>query len=111
MPPSITTQPQSRTNLAGTTATFVVTADGTAPLSYQWLFNGTNLTDNGHIVGSQSNSLTISTVAVSDRGDYQGHITAINLADGSQRVFNANSSDQAVHFAERPDTPDASDDG
>lgn len=24
-----------------------------------------------------------------DSGDYQGHVTAINLADGSQRVFNA----------------------
>jgi outer membrane protein assembly factor BamB len=41
-----------------------------------------------------------------DRGDYQGHITAINLTDGSQRVFNANGSDQAVHFAARPDMPD-----
>jgi outer membrane protein assembly factor BamB len=41
-----------------------------------------------------------------DRGDYQGHITAINLADGSQRVFNANCSDQPVHFAEQPATPD-----
>jgi outer membrane protein assembly factor BamB len=41
-----------------------------------------------------------------DRGDYQGHITAINLADGSQRVFNALCSNQAVHFAEAPGTPD-----
>ena len=41
-----------------------------------------------------------------DRGDYQGHITAINLADGSQRVFNTLCSDQAVHFVETPGTPD-----
>jgi outer membrane protein assembly factor BamB len=41
-----------------------------------------------------------------DRGDYQGHVTAINLADGSQRVFNANCSDQAVHLVERPGSPD-----
>ncbi len=41
-----------------------------------------------------------------DAGDYQGHITAINLADGSQKVFNANCSDQAVHFVETPGTPD-----
>jgi hypothetical protein len=39
-----------------------------------------------------------------DRGDYQGHVTAINLADGSQKVFNANCSDQAVHFVEQPGT-------
>ncbi len=42
-----------------------------------------------------------------DRGDYQGHVTVISLADGSQRVFNTNSSDQAVHFVERPGTPDS----
>jgi hypothetical protein len=35
-----------------------------------------------------------------DRGNYQGHITAINLKDGSQSVFNALCSDQAVHFVD-----------
>ncbi len=33
-----------------------------------------------------------------DAGDYQGHITAINLADGSQKVFNTLCSNQTVHF-------------
>lgn len=33
-----------------------------------------------------------------DQGDYQGHITAIDLTDGSQKVFNALCSNQAVHF-------------
>ena len=41
-----------------------------------------------------------------DRGDYQGHLTTINLQDGTQHVFNANGSSQAVHFVERPDAPD-----
>ena len=41
-----------------------------------------------------------------DQGDYQGHVTAINLSDGSQRVFNALCSDQTVHFVEAPSTPD-----
>jgi hypothetical protein len=41
-----------------------------------------------------------------DGGDYQGHVTTINLADGSQRVWNALCSDQAVHFVYRPGTPD-----
>lgn len=35
-----------------------------------------------------------------DAGDYQGHVTAINLADGSQHVFNAACSDLAIHFIE-----------
>jgi hypothetical protein len=33
-----------------------------------------------------------------DAGDYQGHITVINLANGHQRTFNAACSDRAVHF-------------
>ena len=43
-----------------------------------------------------------------DRGDYQGHITTINLRTGEQHVFNANCSDRAVHFVERPGKPDCS---
>src|SRR5207253_435276 len=39
-PPTITTQPASRTVTAGQTATFSVTATGTAPLSYQWQRGG-----------------------------------------------------------------------
>ena len=33
-----------------------------------------------------------------DGGDYQGHVTAINLATGTQNVFNMLCSDQFVHF-------------
>jgi PQQ-like domain/PQQ enzyme repeat len=35
-----------------------------------------------------------------DQGNYQGHITAINLADGSQKVFNTLCSNQMVHFVD-----------
>jgi outer membrane protein assembly factor BamB len=35
-----------------------------------------------------------------DAGNYQGHITAINLADGSQKVFNTLCSNQASHFVD-----------
>ena len=41
-----------------------------------------------------------------DAGDYQGHVTAINLANGTQHVFNALCSDQAVHFLQAPGLPD-----
>src|SRR5579859_2411585 len=42
-----------------------------------------------------------------DAGDYQGHVTAINLATGGQHVFNAMCSNQTVHFVESgsPDCP------
>jgi outer membrane protein assembly factor BamB len=35
-----------------------------------------------------------------DAGDYQGHITAINLTSGAQIVFNTACSDQSLHFRE-----------
>jgi outer membrane protein assembly factor BamB len=43
-----------------------------------------------------------------DRGDYQGHVTVIDLASGVQRVFNTLCSDQTVHFADltAPDCPE-----
>ncbi len=43
-----------------------------------------------------------------DYGDYQGHLTTINLLDGSQNVFNALCSEQTVHFALAPASPDCS---
>ncbi len=43
-----------------------------------------------------------------DGGDYQGHIVAIDLATGAQRVFNTLCSSLAVHFVTNPGTPDCS---
>ena len=37
---------------------------------------------------------------VGDAGDYQGHVTAINLATGAQQVFNSQCSNLFVHFVE-----------
>lgn len=42
-PPSIATQPSSVTVPVGATATFTVSASGSAPLSYQWQRNGSNI--------------------------------------------------------------------
>ena len=35
---------------------------------------------------------------IGDAGEYQGHVTTINLSTGAQTVFNAMCSNQAVHF-------------
>jgi hypothetical protein len=45
--PVIVTQPQNQTLIAGSTATFTVTASGTLPLSYQWrsYANGVSFTN------------------------------------------------------------------
>ncbi len=69
-PPMITGQPASRTNMAGTTATFTVTASGAA-LSYQWLKNTSNvLANGGNISGANTATLTLSSVATSDAAAY-----------------------------------------
>jgi len=41
--PTITSQPASQTVTVGQTATFTVMASGTAPLTYQWLKNNSNI--------------------------------------------------------------------
>ena len=43
-----------------------------------------------------------------DGGDYQGHVTAINLASGVQHVFNSLCSDQPVHFVSASSSPSCS---
>ena len=60
--PAITAQPASRTNCQGTTATFDVTAIGTAPVTYQWKRSGTNILDGGNISGATSSSLSLSSL-------------------------------------------------
>ena len=62
IPPSITTQPANKTVTAGQTATFSVTATGTAPLSYQWKKNGANIT------GATSASYTTPATTQADNG-------------------------------------------
>src|ERR1700723_3505206 len=44
--PTITTQPISQTNLAGTNVVLSIGVAGPGPFTYQWQFNGTNLPTN-----------------------------------------------------------------
>jgi len=60
--PSIAVEPVSKSILVGQTATFSVTASGTAPLGYQWYKNGTT------IAGATSASYTTPAESVSDNG-------------------------------------------
>ncbi|MBA3946224.1 MAG: PQQ-binding-like beta-propeller repeat protein [Herpetosiphonaceae bacterium] len=89
--------------------------DGTEITSGGW----PELTTLKPYVEKGSSSLTIATVKngtqylyvansgyPGDAGDYQGHLTTINLRTGTQYVFNANCSNQLnVHFKEPPATP------
>jgi outer membrane protein assembly factor BamB len=54
-----------------------------------------------------SRYLYVTTSSYGDAGDYQGHLTTINLTSGTQHVFNALCSDKVdVHFAAAPSAPD-----
>ncbi|HVV71453.1 MAG TPA: LamG-like jellyroll fold domain-containing protein [Verrucomicrobiae bacterium] len=71
VPASVVADPVDTTNYAGRTATFGVTADGTAPLSYQW-FKGNTL-----IAGATADTLQF-TCAYSDNGASY-HVVVTNL--------------------------------
>ena len=62
--PDITAQPQSTTNLVGTTATFTVTATSCSAIGYQWMF-GTNM-----LSDENAATLTITNVQTGHAGDY-----------------------------------------
>ena len=62
--PTITTQPQSQTVGVGANAVFSVMAAGTSPLSYQWQFNGTNIS------GAAASSLTLTNAQAAISGTY-----------------------------------------
>jgi hypothetical protein len=67
---AITAQPlTTQTLCSGSTASFSVTATGTA-LSYQWKKGGTDLVNGGTISGATSSTLTITNIATSDAANY-----------------------------------------
>jgi hypothetical protein len=64
IPPTILTAPVGQTATVGDTITFTATANGTAPLSYQWEENGVA------IPGQTTLSLTLTNVTTADSGFY-----------------------------------------
>src|SRR6202041_1524863 len=70
--PTIATQPTNATVTAGQSATFSVTATGTAPLTYQWSLNGA-------AAGTNSNTFTISQTTLAQTGA-QIFVTVTNTA-------------------------------
>lgn len=67
--PTITSQPQSQTVVAGGTASFSVSVSGSAPFTYRWRLNGTNL------AGAVSSSLSLNNVQPGQAGSYSVVVT------------------------------------
>jgi len=68
-PPTIVTQPANDTLFLGGNASFAVSASGTLPLYYQWMFNQTN------IPGATNATLILNNVQVSQDGNYSVLVT------------------------------------
>ncbi len=62
--PTIQVQPGSQVVCIGSTVTFNVAANGTEPISYQWMKNGKG------IAGATGNSYSIPSVSAEDEGSY-----------------------------------------
>lgn len=81
--PLITTHPTNQTVTAGATVTLSVAASGTAPLSYQWRRDGTNL------AGANSGTLVLDSVQASDSGYYSVVVTnSLGVAVSSAAAIN-----------------------
>jgi sugar lactone lactonase YvrE len=68
-PPGISTQPQNQVVSQGSTASFSVTATGSTPFSYQWLFSGASL------AGANAFSYAIANAQVTNAGSYSVIVT------------------------------------
>jgi uncharacterized repeat protein (TIGR03803 family) len=80
-PLAIIVQPQSQTNNAGATVSFLVSAArSVSPLSYQWQRNGTNLVNGGSISGATTTMLTITGISDSDAASYSVIVSNPNSA-------------------------------
>jgi hypothetical protein len=96
--PSITAQPASQTVTAGQTATFSVSASGTAPLSYQWRKNGTNVS------GATSSSYTTPATASADSGSTFSVVVtnSAGSATSNNAVLNVNAAAVAPSITTQP---------
>jgi hypothetical protein len=77
--PTITVEPQSQTNVAGSTLALAVEASGTLPLLYQWQKYG-GFPDFHDLADRTNVTLVLTNVGSSDAGDYRVIVTN---ADGA----------------------------
>ncbi|MFN8012057.1 MAG: hypothetical protein U0P81_11720 [Holophagaceae bacterium] len=104
--PAVTAPPQSQTVLTPGTATFTVTATGTAPLAYQWKRNGAD------IAGATSASYTTPATATTDNGatytvtvsNSAGTVTSsaatLTVNPGRVRLFTSSWGDATVRITD-----------
>ena len=99
--PTITQQPASLTVTAGQSATFSVTATGTAPLSYQWYVNSAE-------AGTNSSSFTIAAATVGQTGAqiYVTVTNAVGSATSAKVTLTVNAATTAPVITQQPANAD-----
>lgn len=96
-PPAITTQPVSQSLVAGSTATFTVTASGTAPLTYQWKHNDADIAD------ATADTLTLNAIDAGDSGGYTVVVTnAVGTATSEVATLTVTEAAQAPAITTQP---------
>jgi beta-galactosidase len=87
-PPTITVRPASITVTAGQTATFSVTATGTAPLTYQWQSSGSSIADataatyTTPALTTKNNDTTFAVVVTNAAGSVTSPPATLNVTAG-----------------------------
>ena len=95
--PSITNQPQSQVVTVGGNATFVVTATGSAPISYQWQKGGVAVS------GATNASYTLNGVQSADAGSYAVVVTnGVGSVTSSSATLTVNAAPVAPSISAQP---------
>lgn len=85
-PPSFVTQPTNLTVTAGEYAAFTVLAAGSAPLTYQWVFNGSE-----PLANSNTNTLWLTNVEAGAAGTYSVILSnALGITNSSEAFLTVN---------------------
>jgi uncharacterized repeat protein (TIGR03803 family) len=74
-PPAVAGHTTNTLALVGGTATLGVAASGAQPISYQWQFQGTNLTDGPNVSGSTNAELVLLNLTAAHAGSYSVAVT------------------------------------
>ena len=94
--PAIASQPSNLTVTAPQSASFSVTASGTAPLHYQWKKDGA-------IVGANTNTYALTTTSVSDSGSYTVTVSnTVGSVTSNAALLTVNGTPAAPTFTTQP---------
>lgn len=87
IPATITRQPVGLVLSLGATATFSVTAEGEAPLQYQWFYKPTSSTNGTAILGAVRSTFILTNAYPAVNGDYY-----VRVANQYRTVYSSNAS-------------------